>query len=213
MDKKRRRPAHKTELVSNPSDLQRAVYALLENRSGSELAELAGIREGTLRRFLTTPGANMRNDTIQKLAEATGKTIAELLSYKSKPRARLVGRVGAGAVVFMFPGDAAQGDHELIDTPQGIDPEDDLEALEIDGDSMRPFKPGWRVFYRRSEFQPADTMIGKLCVVKVRDGALLIKEVYRGHDVGTYTLTSWNADPINDVHIVAAAPVLTIVPR
>jgi hypothetical protein len=200
----------KTQLCPNPSALQRAVYALLEGTSINELAKKAGVAESGVRKFLTTTGATITHDTLKKLANAKGIPLQSLLG---SGKAKLVGKIGAGAVVQLFPGDADQGFAEEIDIPPGLDTQGEVEALEIEGDSMRPLKAGWRVFFAKGDFRPPAELIGQLCVVKLKSGVILLKEVSRGYEQGRFNLTSWNADPINDEEVVAATPVLSIVPR
>jgi hypothetical protein len=175
----------KTQLCPNPSALQRAVYALLEGTSINALAKKAGLRESGIRKFLTTEGATITHDTLKKLANAKGIAVQSLVG---SGKAKLVGRIGAGAVVQLFPGDSEQGFLEDVDIPPGTDTQGEVEALEIEGDSMRPLKAGWRVFFERGGYRPPSELLGQLCVVKLKDGVILLKEVQRGYEPGRFNL-------------------------
>jgi len=199
--------AKKTPLVENPSPLQRAVYALLDTFSINGLAQKAGLRESGIRKFLTTPGATLRYETVKKLADGAGVPLQSLVGLEGPQKAILVGKVGAGAVVQIFPGVVEQGIAEEIDIPLGMDIEGPVEALEIEGDSMRPFEAGWKVFYRPSNARHPSELLGQLCVLRLKDGTMLLKKLHRGYEPGRYNLVSWNADPIEDVEIEAAIKV------
>jgi len=197
----------KTQLCPNPSALQRAVYALLEGTSINALAKKSGLAENTIRKFVTTPGATMTHDTLKKLADGAGVPLQALVGLRGPQKATLVGKVGAGAVVQIFPGAVEQGIAEEIDIPIGMDLDGPVEALEIEGDSMRPFESGWKVFYRPGNARHPSELLGQLCVVRLKDGTMLLKKLHRGYEPGRYNLVSWNADPIEDVEIEAAIKV------
>jgi hypothetical protein len=86
-------------------------------------------------------------------------------------------------------------------------------VAEIEGDSQYPLQPGWLIFYGPENQGVADKLAGKLCVVQVKDGPVLLKTLKRGSKKGLFRLESWNAPPREDVKLVWAAPVLDIRPR
>jgi hypothetical protein len=193
--------------------LQRAVYALLEGMSVNALATRSGVRESGIRKFLTTPGATMTHNTLKKLAEGAGVELHTLVGLNASRKALLVGKIGAGALVQLFPGEGMQGFVEEIDIPPGIEVDGEIEALEIEGDSMRPLEEGWLVFYQKGDFRPPSELLGRLCVVRLKDGAVLLKKLARGYEPGCFNLTSWNAETIEDVEVESATPVLNIALR
>ena len=94
-------------------------------------------------------------------------------------------------------------------------PHDDLVALRIRGNSMRPLREGWLVYYRRdADGVDEGTCLNQLCVVRLVDGRTLLKELRRGYQAGHYNLHSWaaGADVIEDVAVAWASPVSAILP-
>lgn len=94
-------------------------------------------------------------------------------------------------------------------------PHDDLVALRIRGDSMRPLREGWHVYYRRDADGVDDAVcLNQLCVARTVDGRTLLKELRRGYEPGRYNLHSWAAgtDVIEDVALAWAVPVVAILP-
>ena len=115
----------------------------------------------------------------------------------------------------MFPFDdlpLGQGLEE-VPTPLGVEG-GDLVAVRIKGDSMRPMKEGWLLFYRRDQSGVPTDCRNQLCIVKIADdGPIMVKELRWTKTTGRYTLLSWSADPIEDVALDWAAKVLDIRPR
>lgn len=130
---------------------------------------------------------------------------------RRKPLAPVVGEVGAGAEVFPFDDFPQGGGIEMVDAPPG---EDGCVAVKIKGDSQYPLQEGWLIFYRRLDSGVDErNCLGKLCVVKINDGATMLKTLRRGTSKHHYRLESWNAPPREDVVLEWASPVLDIRPR
>lgn len=155
----------------------------------------------------------MTEDTFLKLDEAAFQLTGERLTSQRRPQVRLVGSIGAGDIICMFEGDSVQGDIELVDAPEGVDDLEELLALKIEGDSMRPLRPGWLIFYRKMHNGVTDDELNQLCIVKLRNGNLFIKILRRGYQTGLFNLDSWNAETIENQDVEWASKVLNIVPR
>lgn len=153
---------------------------------------------------------------LKKLATILGTTIAELRYGEAATAGGslvpVVGYVGAGERVFMVDEDISAA-FDPVPAPPGTDGEE-LEAARIRGDSARPFRDGWTVFWRKHTRGVPDDCIGKLCVVKTQNGELYLKEVRRGYKPKRFNLLSFNAafDPIEDVALAWASPVRAITP-
>lgn len=91
---------------------------------------------------------------------------------------------------------------------------DDLVALRIRGDSMRPLREGWVVYYRRDSDGVPSECLNELCVVRTSNGETYLKEVRRGYSPGRFNLHSWaqQTDPIEDVAVEWASKVISIRP-
>lgn len=124
--------------------------------------------------------------------------------------ARIVGAIGAGAVVIPFSDLETTG--ELVPKPAGFE-RYDVEAYEIQGDSMYPLKEGWLVFVQKNRTVDAKMITRRLCVVGLPSGEALLKEVHPGQRKGRFNLHSWNAPPRSDVALDWANPVIDIRPR
>lgn len=135
------------------------------------------------------------------MGEISGETVG---GYSE---ALLIGKVGAGAQV------------ERLDHPDvlaGIPLPPDLDAPNaaiIEGDSQHPLEEGWLILYGPENQGIYDSCIGKLCVVKVKDGPTLLKTLKRGSRKGLWNLESWNAKTREDQKIEWAARVMVIRPR
>lgn len=154
----------------------------------------------------------------EKYARRYGVSLEWLLTGKGEPkRARaktdlplktvpLLGYVSAGTAHFVASGEL--GD---VDAPEG--PGDETVAVEIRGDSLGSLFDRWLVFYDNVQRPVASQLIGRLCVVGLVDGRVLIKKIQRSRTRGLFHLVSNTEDPILDVEIEWAAKVKSMVPQ
>lgn len=120
----------------------------------------------------------------------------------------LVGYVGAGAATHFMPA----GQLGEVDDPGGSTPQ--TVAVEIRGDSLGPLFDRWLVFYDDVRRPVTADLVGRLCVVGLDDGRVLIKKVQRSKNKrGLFNLVSQTEEPINDVPVEWAAVVKNMVPR
>lgn len=148
------------------------------------------------------PLAKLLGVRAEWLTDGTGSRI----SGKSGKEALLIGKVGAGSEITRFEHpDVLAG----IPLPPGLDAPN---VAEIDGDSQHPLQPGWLIFYGAENQGVTEAVMGKLCVVQVKDGPTLLKTLKRGTREGLFRLESWNAATREDVELVWAARVMDIRP-
>ena len=105
----------------------------------------------------------------------------------------------------------SQGGLDEIDAPEGSTP--DTVAVEIRGDSLGTFFDRWLVFYDDVRREVTPDLLGKLCVVGLDDGRVLIKKLQRSRSQGLFNLVSQTEAPILDVTIEWAAKVKSMMPR
>lgn len=129
---------------------------------------------------------------------------------KRKRQVAVVSYVGAGAEVHPVDDNPRGRGLELVDPPPGAS---DCVAARIKGDSMHPLRDGWLVFWYRSQQGVPEECLGSLCIVQVREGPTLLKDLRRGSRKGRYTLESWNAPPREDVQLEWASKIIDIRPR
>lgn len=169
-----------------------------------QAAEAMGISRGQLIK-LERGERRLTAEYIRLAAEAFGASELEVLGT---PRAvRLVGKVGAGAEVHLFDGDASSERIDEVEAPPGAD--ESTVAVIIEGDSMSPrYMERETIYYRRAD-APADPagLIGREVVVRLADGRTFVKVLRRGTSPGYFTLYSYNAPPMEDVVVEWAVPV------
>lgn len=166
--------------------------------------------ENGIRGLLRAPAA--------RYAKAFRKPVEWLLLGKGQEReatpdetartVALVGYVGAGAETHFF-GD--QG--ELGRVPAVDGSSESTVAVEIRGDSLGSFFDRWLVYYDDVRRPITADLLGKLCVVGLDDGRILIKKIQRSKAKGLFHLLSQTEAPILDVELEWAARVKTMVPR
>jgi len=153
------------------------------------------------------------------LADALGVSARWLLEggarreHESKPPppVPIVGYVGAGAEIHPVD-DHAKG-QGMDDAPPFPGQDGPAVAVRVRGDSMLPqIEDGWILYYTRDRDGVPSACVGKLCVVQVTDGPMLVKKLEPGKRKGLWRLVSYNASPREDVKLDWAARVAAIVP-
>lgn len=143
----------------------------------------------------------------------TGKGTARRPKPASGERLRatvpLVGYVSAGAAATYFQQDSGH----LDEVPAPDNASEATVAVEIRGDSLGSFFDRWLVFYDDVRRPVTSDLVGRLCVVGIEDGRILIKKIKRSKARGLYHLISQTEDPIFDVTIDWAARVKSMIPR
>ncbi|TXL80359.1 helix-turn-helix domain-containing protein [Vineibacter terrae] len=124
----------------------------------------------------------------------------------------VVGYVGAGAEVELVDSYAKGGGLSEAPCPPGTHPKKTVAVI-VRGDSQAPMiTDGWIIFYSRDPEPDLAAIVGKLCVVKIADGPVMLKQVKRGYSPGKFNLLSSNAPMIEDVALEWAAPTLAMLP-
>lgn len=121
----------------------------------------------------------------------------------------LVGYVGAGAEAHFYA--VAQG--ELDRAPAPVNRTATTVAVEIRGYSIGEMFDRWLVYYDDVRSPITQDLIGKLCVVGVSDGRVLVKKVRRSKQQGRFDLISANEGPIEGVTLEWAAKVKQMAPQ
>jgi transcriptional regulator with XRE-family HTH domain len=120
----------------------------------------------------------------------------------------IVGFVRAGADEVIY--ENGQGPFGMAPSPPNAT--ESTVAVVVRGGSMAGrADEGDLVYYDRRELTPTDDMIGRLCIIGLLDGRVVIKKLLRTD--GTWVLHSTTADPIVVDAVAWAAPVAWIKPR
>lgn len=182
----------------------------------AEMAKSIGVEQPSVSRY-ERDQSDPEDAVLLKYCTLSGHTLSELRYgrvIKTSRRVKVIGYVGAGEAVVPID-DHAQGAGESAPFPEGISPSETLVAVRIKGESMRPMRDGWLLYYKREQEQGVpDDCLNQLCIVGLADGQVLVKEIRRGYQKGRYNLHSWTAgvDVREDQNVLWAAKVLSIRP-
>ena len=116
---------------------------------------------------------------------------------------------GAGAEAHLY--EHGQGPFSEVEAPDNAT--DDTVAVEIRGDSLGSFFNEWIVFYDDVRSPVTPDLIGRLCVVGLPNGQILVKKLQRSRSEGLFHLLSQTEDPILDAEVIWAARVTNMTPR
>ncbi|MDX7952794.1 LexA family transcriptional regulator [Lichenihabitans sp. Uapishka_5] len=181
--------------------------ALREGRSWSQ--DEAATALGTTRNQYAKLEAGSRRLSdvwIGRAAAAFGVDAGDVVTDR-RAVVPVVGHVGAGSEAHFGN---SQGPIDEVAAPEGATPQ--TVAVEVRGESLGSFFDGWLVFYDDVRSPITDDLVGRLCVVGLEDGRVLVKRVQRCRN-GHFDLYGQFGDPVLDVTIAWAAPVKSFAPR
>ncbi len=171
-----------------------------------ELAKRTGIDEQNIRKYHQGVIDKPRGDVLPKIAKALGVSVIWLEHGASIQQMSIpsFGYVGAGET--FYPDSATK---EIV----SIRADDmDLFCVQVRGESGLPvYKPGEVIVCSRSAGFSENEFLNKDCAVVLTDGRAYLKRIGRGARIGTYTLHSYNAPPIENVMIEWCAPVVMVI--
>ncbi len=200
-------------------DYPRILRAIMDagDVTQADLAKRLGVEQPTVSRWLSgsEPKEAHRNRIV---AEATrigviGDVRSEDVSAQiDPPRPRtvsVIGYVGATDEAHYYVVDSGALDH--VAAPEGST--ENTRAMEVRGSSLGPVFDRWLVFFDDVRSPVEHDLLGELCVVGLKDGRTLVKEIRRGNN-GLHDLYSnGSAEPITDVTIEWAAKVKDMRPQ
>lgn len=126
-----------------------------------------------------------------------------------KPVVKVVGYVDADSRVKFYDGSKIRDCGEL---PPNVGVA--TVALEVLGGSMRGVADsGWLFFYDDEKKPASRELVGKLCVVSLKNGDVLIRVLQLGRKRGRYDLESPTEPTLRDQEVTWAARVTWIKPR
>lgn len=189
------------------------IQKLLEEQGKSQ-NELAGLlnRTPAVVTNLFNGVRLLKANEIQKIADWLSVSPEQIMSDIGKPKQTpVVGEIGAGERFYPFDDHAIGDGLEMVDAPENCT---DCVAVRIRGDSMKPFKNGWLVFYERYADGVPSNCLNELCVVKLVDESVMLKMVKSGSLPNHYHLVSFNEQykPIPDQKLLWASKVKNIRP-
>lgn len=200
--------------MQTPNDRLKIARMEAKFETATNAAEAMGMRPPTYlgHENNTTP---MPRDAAIRYAKFFGVSLDWLLTgadgNKRRTLVPVVGYAGGGAEVFPVDDHAQGGGMDFVPAPPG---ETNCVAVVVRGDSLYPvLRDGWLVFYRRDQDGVPEECLGNLCIVQVKDGPTLVKELARGSRKGMYNLTSWNAPVREDQNLAWAARLIDIRPK
>lgn len=152
----------------------------------------------------------LTNEWIQTISAALGVRPTDLIAEVYP--VPVVGRVGAGAEVYLVDDYPKGGGLYTVACPEGMSP-DETVAVEVEGDSMAPtISAGWLLFYSRNHRAVPTEALYETCIVKLSDdGPVLVKRVIPGPN-SKFTLESTNAPSKHGASLEWATPVERFMP-
>jgi SOS-response transcriptional repressor LexA len=126
----------------------------------------------------------------------------------STTKLRVIGYVGTGAQVHLYA--VATEDLEEIEAPMLA--AESTVALKIRGNSMGSHFKHWFLLYDDLRQRPTRDLIGELCVVALKDGQVLVKQLQQGGAPGQFDLIAQAGPAIRDAAVVWAANVRAMLP-
>jgi hypothetical protein len=195
--------------MSNGIDRRRAAFKTwLEANGGvSAVAERSKVPKTTLYSYLASKSQSLKGTTQDQIADAFGIPADEMFGGGART-VPLVGYVGAGAEAHFY----AESDGPLDEVEAPPWATDQTRAAEIRGESLGPLFERWLVFYEDVRSPVTPDLHGRLCVVGLPNGKVLVKKL-RPAGGGLFHLLSNAEEPMWDQEVAWAAVVKEMRPR
>lgn len=148
---------------------------------------------------------------INQAARAFGIRAADILEDMDDNSVPLVGYIGAGSEILPEFEQVPPEGLDQIHVPFALP--DDMIALEVRGDSMLPvYKDGHVLVVYREQKRPLSAFYGEEAAVRTSDGRRFLKTIMKGSN-GSVTLMSFNAAPIENIHLEWIGEIFATIPR
>lgn len=204
-------PSHQVGM-SETLDARREAFRDFVNRNGkvAGVARVARVPATTLYSYLKGETDSLKGSTEQKLATAFDVRVAQMFGGEAEPKTvPVVGLVGAGSVATLFS--AGQGPFDQVEPPH--DATDSTVALGIRGASLGPAFDEGIVFYDDVRSPVTPDLHGRLCVVGLPDGRVLVKLLRSAGDGSYHLFSNTLEDPLLNQAVDWAARVKDVRPR
>lgn len=178
------------------------------------LSLAAGLNESFVRDMLQRK-RRPSLDKFSRLVAVLGTTVAEIMgedvSTEGSRMVPLMGFVGAGAEVEPDFEQVPEDGLEQIPVPFALPA--DMIAFQVRGSSMLPqFRDGAVLIVYREQRRSIESFYGEEAAVRTTDGRRFIKTIFRANQSGRVNLMSWNAQPIENVHLAWVGEIFTVFP-
>jgi hypothetical protein len=120
----------------------------------------------------------------------------------------VVGYVGAGGEAHYYA--VSQGNLDEVEVPEI--PTDISQIFEVKDTSLGPYFNRWMVFHDEPRDPPTPDLFGYLCVVALKDGRVLLRQIEPGVTEGHFDLIPQSGETIKDMQVAWAARVTTMAP-
>ena len=156
--------------------------ALRDGRGWTQ-AEAAAALGTTRNQYVKLEGGSRRlsDKWIRLASDAYGVDPGEVVTDRSGT-VLVAGYVGAGTEMHFYS--ESQGPLDEVPAPEDATPQ--TVAAEIRGQSLGSLFDGWRVYFDDRREAVTDDLLGRLCVVGLADGRVLVKQVLRGKAEGRF---------------------------
>lgn len=197
--------------MTQGTDYQALTKAILKKtgEKQAQLAERLGVSQPSISRWVNGFPPELHHADIID-SEARRLRIGNRKPGANVTSVPVVGYVGAGGTIAF---DESQGPFGEADMPPKSG-SSSLVAVIVRGDSMSGvLEDGWTVYYEDRRDPPDETLHAKLCIVGLKDGRVLIKNLYPGRKTRHYDLHSANAPVLLDQLVEWAAKITWIAPK
>ena len=183
---------------------------VLRDGRGWSQDEAAAALGTTRNQYAKLEGGSRRlsDKWIKRAADAYGIDPGDVVTDK-RNAVPVAGYVGAGSEAHFYSD--AQGPFDEVPAPE--DATERTVAVEVHGESLGPFFSGWLVYFDDRRSPVTDDLIGRLCVVGLDDGRVLVKKLLRGRGGRGFELHGQFGEPIATADVLWAASVKSVAPR
>jgi len=186
-------------------------WMALQGTNTSQVAKRSGVKYTTLASYVQGDTHSLLGRTEAQIASAFGTTVGVIFQNEPEKAAAnvpVIGLVQAGGDAILFS--EGQGPFDQVPSPAGATAA--TVAVRVNGTCLGRWMDRGLVFYDDVRNPVTEDLLGRLCVIGLPDGRVLVKELRASKTPNAYHLFSAFEDPILDQIVQWAARVTNIVP-
>lgn len=171
------------------------------------VASKADVPPTTIYSYLGGKSQSLKGITQDAIAQAYSVGADDL--FGGRATVPVVGYVQAGAEAILYA--EGQGPFDEVPAPHNATPS--TVALQSRGESLGPMFSEWLVYYDDVRSPITPDLFGKLCVVGLLDGRVVVKQIKQAGTEERFHLLSQNDGPMLDQEVLWGAVVTAMTPR
>lgn len=187
---------------------KRALFNFMAARGlkAGTLARKAGLSPSIFYNLKNGDAKTPSMDTLQKVAEAEGVTVADIFAFAKEPQ-----KIDVRYAVISSGRVASSVQDMAVTRPTDLDATAEIEVALVSSDGLHPIPAGWLVFFALTGEAPED-VAGTLCVVRLFGQQDAIIGTVSPGTAPYFDFQPWHGPTVKNQRLISVQRILAIQP-